>query len=208
MILPSLASADQMRLGEEMARVKPAGRLHFDVEDGNFVPNITFGLKTLRAARERSGAVFDAHLMTTNPLDYVDALGELRFAAVAFHWEATGYPMRLLNKIRDHGMRAGIALNPATPADAIAGLIGAADYVLVMTAEPDFRGDLFQSAMLGKIRRLRELRGDLEIIADGGLGRRELDEVRRAGAAGAVLGRLLFRAEDPERTLRELMEEA
>lgn len=201
-ILPSIASANQAELKEEINRLKGHPYLHFDVEDGNFVPNITFGLKTIRALRPLSSAAFDAHLMVTNPLDYIDALRELNFQAIAFHWESTAYPMRVIHAIQDSNCRAGIALNPRTPAAEILPYLDTVDYVLVMTSEPDGRGDLFQAHVLDKIRQLRAASSRVSIVADGGIDKDILSDVRSAGADTAVIGRGVFSAPDPAERIR------
>lgn len=201
-ILPSLASADQMHLGEAIRSLEGHPYLHFDVEDGNFVPNITFGLKTIRAAAAICKARMDAHLMVTNPLDYLEPLASAGFAAVAFHWESTGYPMRVLNRIHKLRMQAGIALNPCTSAEVIRPYVQTVEYVLVMTSEPDGEGDLFQPAMLDKIKSLSEMsQGRFEIIVDGGIGEKEFPLVREAGATSVVMGRTVFQSEDPISTI-------
>jgi len=197
LILPSAASSNQADLAGEIRRLGGHPYLHFDIEDGNFVPNITFGIKTCRALRPLSEAAFDAHLMTTDPMAYIPELLALDFKAIAFHWESTGYPMRVINAIRDGGAKAGIAVNPRTPAQEIIPYLPEIDYALVMTAEPDGRGDLFQRAMLDKIRALRTARPELAIVADGAVSGALLPEVKAAGADAAVMGRAVFSAPDP-----------
>ena len=113
-IFPSLASADQLKLREEIEKLKNHTYLHYDIEDGNFVPNITFGLGTVRLAAEVTEASMDAHLMVQNPLDYLNDLQACGFKAVAVHWEALDYPSRIITEIKRRGMKAGIALNPRT----------------------------------------------------------------------------------------------
>lgn len=206
-ILPSLASANQMCLGDEIRRVASLGCLHFDIEDGNFVPNITFGMKTIKSACAiAKGAACDAHLMVTNPEDYLDALADNGFEAVAFHWEAAPYPMRLIHRIHALGMRAGIAINPRTPACEIAGYLDSADYVLVMSSEPDGAGECFQERALDKIRFFREQAPSLEVIVDGGVNRDNFRDVVSAGADGVVLGRAIFRAENISQTVADLQQ--
>lgn len=196
-ILPSLASADQMQLEREIRRVESLGCLHFDIEDGNFVPNITFGMKTIRSACVLIPDVSkDAHLMVTNPADYLDALAACGFEAVSFHWEAAPYPMRLINKIQQLGMRAGIALNPRTSAQEIVDYLTDIDYVLIMSSEPDGAGECFQKRILEKIRYLRQQDKHIEIIVDGGVNAKNITDVVSAGANGVVLGRAIFAAEN------------
>ena len=202
-ILPSLASANQMCLKEEIEALGSHPYLHFDIEDGNFVPNITFGMKTIKAAVSESDQVWDAHLMVTNPLDYIEPLAAEGCAAAAFHWEAAGYPLLLINKIHRAGMKAGIALNPCTEVHMLTPYLARLDYVLIMTSEPDGEGDLFQREMIGKVKWLSEkYRDQIEIIVDGGIAEEEFLMVRDAGAAGVVMGRTVFASQSPYDTIQ------
>lgn len=207
-ILPSLASADQLHLEQEIQKAKKAGYLHFDIEDGNFVPNITFGMKTVKSACAiLDHVVCDAHLMVTNPMEYLEELSAAGFQGTAFHWESASYPMRLVNKIRKLGMRAGIALNPRTPAGELTDYLDRIDYLLLMSSEPDGEGELFQTEVLNKIRFFREKNKKIEIWADGGVNEQNFRQVISAGAGGVVLGRAFFQAEDTEDLLTRLQRE-
>lgn len=197
-IFPSLASADLLKLGENIRRLKGHPYLHIDVEDGNFVPNITFGMKTVRAAAGISSAEVDAHLMVTHPEEYLEELAEAGVKAAAFHMEASGYPVRLIHKIHKLGMKAGAALNPCTPYQTVLPYLDQADYVLLMSSEPDGAGEDFQEHVLEKIRQLsRASKGQAVIIVDGGIGPEEYCRVKEAGAAGVVMGRTIFQSEHP-----------
>ena len=202
-ILPSLASANTADLKGEITRLGGYPYLHFDIEDGNFVDNITFGLKTISAVRKLSDADFDAHLMVTDPLKYIKPLAELRFQSVSFHWESTMYPMRIIHEIKKYGMKAGIALNPATPAEAVSEYLSAVDRILVMASEPDGAGELFQKRVLEKIRRIRKLNGKIHILVDGGVDPEIMEIAVEAGADMIVMGRAVFGSPDPEAFLRE-----
>lgn len=202
-ILPSLASANTADLKGEISRLGGYPYLHFDIEDGNFVDNITFGLKTISAVRKLSDADFDAHLMVTDPLKYIKPLAELRFQSVSFHWESTMYPMRIIHEIKKYGMKAGIALNPATPAEAVSEYLSAVDRILVMASEPDGAGELFQKRVLEKIRRIRKLNGRIHILVDGGVDPEIMEIAVEAGADMIVMGRAVFGSPDPEAFLRE-----
>lgn len=183
------------------------GCLHFDIEDGNFVPNITFGMKTVRSACALlKDIACDAHLMVTNPADYLEDLADNGFEAVAFHWEAAPYPMRLIHKIRKLGMRAGIAINPRTPAQEITDYLDRTDYVLIMSSEPDGAGECFQKESLEKIRFFRQRNPSVEIIVDGGVNENNIRDVISAGASGVVLGRAIFRAKDISQTVTDIQQ--
>lgn len=208
-ILPSLASADQLCLKSEIEKVKFTKHLHFDIEDGNFVPNITFGMKTIRrACTILEGVEYDAHLMVTDPLDYIDELGALGFAAVAFHWENAPYPLRIIRKIQGLGMKAGIALNPRTAAEEIQGYLSEADYFLLMSSEPDGAGERFQPNVLPKIRFLRNQAEKKEIIVDGGINEENYQSIIDAGADGIVLGRAIFQSEAPRTFIEDLVSQS
>ena len=202
-ILPSLASANTADLKGEISRLGGYPYLHFDIEDGNFVDNITFGLKTISAVRKLSDADFDAHLMVTDPLKYIKPLAELCFQSVSFHWESTMYPMRIIHEIKKYGMKAGIALNPATPAEAVSEYLSAVDRILVMASEPDGAGELFQKRVLEKICRIRKLNGRIHILVDGGVDPEIMEIAVEAGADMIVMGRAVFGSPDPEAFLRE-----
>lgn len=204
-ILPSLASANQLYLKSEIEKVKFIKHLHFDIEDGNFVPNITFGMKTVKSVCAILEDVsYDAHLMVTNPLDYVEELGKEGFSAVAFHWEGAPYPMRLIEKIHKFGMRAGIALNPRTPAEEILSYLGCADYILLMSSEPDGAGELFQENVLNKVRTIKKEAKNMEVIVDGGINMDNYRNIVSAGADGVVLGRAIFRSENVNEFVEKL----
>ncbi len=202
-IIPSLASANQSCLREEITRVDGWPYLHFDFEDGNFIDNITFGLRTVRDVSPFTGDMhLDAHLMMCDPFLFVDELAALGFRAVAIHYENLAYPSLAINRIHSLGMRAGLALNPRTNAADIAPFVGAVDYALVMTSEPDTLGQKFQPAMLEKIRALRQQSAPgFHIMVDGGIGADELRLVGAAGADLAVMGRGVFKSDDPIRFL-------
>lgn len=204
-ILPSLASANQLCLKDEIEKVKFIRRLHFDIEDGNFVPNITFGMKTVNCVcKILEDVERDAHLMVTNPLDYVKKLGEAGFSAIAFHWEAAPYPMRLIEEIHKFGMRAGIALNPRTPAEDILLYLGQIDYILLMSSEPDGVGELFQEHVLNKVRVIKDKRWDMEVIVDGGVNAHNFQKTVLSGADGVVLGRAIFQAKNVREFIEKL----
>ena len=203
-ILPSAASANQLCLGREIEALGSHKYLHFDIEDGNFVPNITFGMKTIRSVVSKYNKIWDAHLMVTNPLMYIEELAEAGCSAAAFHWESTGYPLRVLHKIKEMGMKAGIALNPNTPAAVLKPYVNRLDYILIMTSEPDGEGDLFQMEMIQKVEWLAGVCGsETEIIADGGIGENEFLCLRKAGATGTVMGRTIFASEHPCDTIEK-----
>lgn len=207
-LIPSIASADQLRIAAEIDRVREWPLLHIDIEDGNFVPNITFGEKTVRAVAGYTGQQLDGHILGNDPAQYLPLFMECGFRRAAAHLEALPYPLSFLNKARDMGMSAGLALNFATPAEAVLPFVSAMDYVIVMTAEPDSRGQQFYPPILEKIRRLREILPEVkEIWADGGINAANMARVTAAGADTLIMGRAVFKSPDPIGTLRTFTEQ-
>lgn len=204
-IIPSIASADQLHIAEEIDRVRGWKWLHIDIEDGNFVPNITFGEKTIRGIARYAPQELDVHILANDPAQYLPLLKDCGVKMAAAHIEALPYPLDFLNRVREMGMKAGLALNFATPAEAVSVFSSRLDYVIVMTAEPDGEGQRFYPPVLRKIKRLREiLSPETGIWADGGVNRSNMDLVLEAGADTLIMGRCVFGSGDPLQTLREL----
>lgn len=192
-IIPSIASANQLCIGEEIGRLEKWDRLHIDIEDGNFVPNITFGEKMIRSIAAVCRQELDAHILANHPQYYLGFLQECRVKSVAVHLEALTYPLDILNQIRDKKMHPGLALNFSTPAEDVLPFAEALDYVIVMTAEPDARGQQFHLPILNKIQRLRKLLpSQVSVWADGGIKDANLAQVAAAGADTVIMGRSIF----------------
>ena len=196
-IAPSILSADFSRLAEEIAAMEAAGAdwIHLDVMDGHFVPNITFGPPVVAAARPVTGLPFDVHLMIAPADPYLEAFAAAGADLITIHPEAGPHLDRSLQTIRALGKRAGVALNPATPAAAIRHVLDRLDLVLVMTVNPGFGGQSFIAAMVDKIAELRALIGDrpIDIEVDGGIGPDSAGAVVAAGANALVAGSALFK---------------
>lgn len=205
-LIPSLASADQLNLKGAIDSVPEAKLLHMDIEDGNFIPNITFGLRTVEAVSARyPDRRMDVHLMVSDPGAYLEALLRTRVESIAFQVEAAPYPAVYLSRIRKGRARAGLAFNfqaPLEPAEIYADQL---DYVLLMTSEPDGAGQAFNPWVLSKIARARALLPErVGITVDGGVSPELLPRVIQAGADTVILGRAVWGAERPGDRYREL----
>ena len=204
-ILPSIASASQYNIEKELGRIgsRYYENLHIDIEDGNFIPNITFGLKTVRQIRENYKLPFSVHLMVSNPENYINELKNTDCCIIFIHVESCRYLSEVLNKIKSLGIRAGIALNPCSDLKNHRYLFGITDAVMFMTSEPDFRGQIFNPAVLENIEEaLGEKR--LELWVDGGVKEEHLEFLKKKQIDYAVMGREIFDRENPEDFLKRI----
>jgi ribulose-phosphate 3-epimerase len=209
-IVPSILSADFRKLEEEVRKAEKGGAdmLHFDIMDGHFVPNISFGPMIIKALRSESSLPFIAHLMVEKPEDVVEPVISAGGDVVIFHIEACRYPLRLIDHLRGRGVGVGIALNPATPLSAIKYVLRYADIILLMTVEPGFGGQEFIPEMVDKIRSLRSLmikQGlQKDIAVDGGVDFNNISSIVYAGANVFVAGTSTFGQSDVEEAVRKL----
>ncbi len=207
-IAPSILAADFSRLGEQVAMVAGAGAdvIHIDVMDGHFVPNITMGPLVVAAVKRVTPVPLDVHLMITNPDQYLEAFAQAGAGTISVHVEATVHLHRTLSRIRQLGLRAGVAINPATPLDAIGEVFDLLDQVIVMSVNPGFGGQSFIPRSIERIADLRARLGDrpVDIEVDGGVDETNAARLIRAGASILVAGNSVFGAPDPAAATRAL----
>ena len=211
---PSILSADYSRLGEQLKTVMDAGArvIHVDVMDGHFVPPISIGSLIVEALRDlvhaREG-MLDVHLMVERPERRIEDFAKAGADSIAIHWEATPHVNYALQAVRDAGVNAGLALNPATPAEVVQGVASDLDHVLCMTVNPGWGGQAYIDSSTAKIARLRELLGpDVPIEVEGGIGAETARTAREAGATLFVAGSSIFGSGDPAGAYAEIAEAA
>jgi len=201
-VAPSILSADFAQLGAQLDEVMAAGArvIHFDVMDGHFVPPITIGPLVLSAIADQvhdAGGAVDVHLMIDNPERQIPEFAKAGADSITFHAEATPHANRLLHSIRELGCAAGVAINPATPVEAVAELRGYADLVLCMTINPGWGGQKLLDTSYNKLERLAPLIGNAPIEVDGGVDVNTAGPLAAAGAHLFVAGSAVFGSDDP-----------
>ena len=201
---PSILSADFANLGEQVRMLDEAGAqyVHIDVMDGMFVPSISFGMPVIKSIRECSDRIFDVHLMIEEPGRYIDDLAEVGADLITVHAEACKHLDRTIEAIKEKGLLAGVALNPATPLSAIEWILPKVDMVLIMSVNPGFGGQKFITSSVDKIKEVKRLRDELnlsyDIEVDGGINIDNLATVLEAGANVIVAGSAIFRGDAAE----------
>ncbi|KAB1440715.1 ribulose-phosphate 3-epimerase [Candidatus Galacturonibacter soehngenii] len=203
---PSILAADFKNLSEDIIKADQGGAqyIHIDVMDGDFVPSISLGMPVIQSIRSCTDKVFDVHLMVSNPERYIDDFVEVGADIITIHAEACKHIDRTLNYIKQKGIKAGIALNPATPLSALDYVLELADMILIMTVNPGFGGQVFIDGMLQKVSTLREMLNkkglNTDIQVDGGITLSNVSQIIQAGANVIVAGSAIFNGDIKENT--------
>ena len=208
---PSILSADFSDLASEIAQVEAAGVniIHLDIMDGHFVPNITFGPPIVAKLRKHSNAVFDTHLMITDPEKYAKAFVDAGSDHITFHIETVDNPEKFIDELHGLGVTCGVTLNPETPVESIEKVAAMCDMVLVMTVHPGFGGQSYIEDAAKKCVRIRELVGpDIRIEVDGGIDRETVANAVGYGADTLVAGNAVFGKPDRAKAINDILSAA
>lgn len=211
-IAPSILSANFAQLGADVAMVEQAGAevIHVDVMDGHFVPNITIGPLVVEAIRPITQLPLDVHLMIENPGNYIDAFAKAGADYITVHQEATPHLHRVIQSIKEKNIKAGVALNPATPLSSIEHVFSDIDLLLIMSVNPGFGGQKFIPSALTKLKQAQEMKQSLglhqiEIEVDGGVNLENIKQISDAGAEILVAGSAIYNASNPKKVVYEML---
>lgn len=207
-IAPSILSADFAHLARDLKRIQNADFIHVDVMDGHFTPNLTFGPGVTEAVHGATSVPLDVHMMVSNPEETIDWYVKAGAAIVTVHYEAATHLHRIISRLHECGVKAGVSLNPATPVNVLDDIIADVDMVLLMSVNPGFGGQSFIPNTLEKLRRLRclcaERNAEPLIEVDGGINVNNASEVAAAGATVLVAGSAVFGADDPAQAIESI----
>lgn len=207
-ISPSMLACDFANIESELKKCESADLIHLDVMDGHFVPNITIGAPVIKAMKAVCDIDFDVHLMISEPLKYIEDFADAGADIITFHVESESDINETVNEIIHCGCKAGLAVKPATPIEAVYPYIDRLSMVLVMTVEPGFGGQSFMADMMPKIEKLRKDFPHIDIQVDGGVNPETIKTCAKAGANVFVAGSAVFKSESPKDTIKQLKENA
>ncbi len=203
-LAPSILSSDMSKMSEAVRMMEKAGIsiIHLDIMDGRFVPPITFGAPVVKGLRKNTSLLLDTHLMVVEPEDQVEQFIDAGADYITIHIETTNHPNRILTRIKESGLKAGIALNPATPLNTLTEpILDTVDFILIMSVNPGYGGQSYIPSSTKKIENLKEIITEgnyqIDIAVDGGIGRNNIEEVSKAGATIIVVGSAIFASPDP-----------
>lgn len=208
----SLLAADFAVLGQQIEETERMGAkyLHIDVMDGVFVPSISFGMPVIQSIRKISRQFFDVHLMITDPIRYIREFAECGADGITFHLEAAEDPDAVIGRIREHGLKAGMSIRPGTPLEAVYPYLDRVEMILIMSVEPGFGGQTFMPEAYERISRLRKKIDtcglSVKIEVDGGIGKKNVQEVIAAGADICVAGSAVFKKRSISENISYFME--
>lgn len=206
----SILSADFSKLSEELKKAEISGidMIHYDVMDGHFVPNISFGIPVLKSIKKCTALIFDVHLMITDPINYVEEFAKAGADIITIHAESSSDIEKTIDKIHSLGIKAGLSIKPGTPSESIYKYLDKLDLVLIMTVEPGFGGQGFIDSTLEKITEIKRYidknQYTIDIQVDGGINDKTAQLVRNAGANNLVSGSYLFNATDMSMAVKSL----
>lgn len=207
-ISPSVLAADFANLESELKKCEKAEMIHLDVMDGHFVPNISIGIPVIAALRKVCSKTFDVHLMISHPKKYIKAFADAGADIITFHAECEDDIEETISEIEACGSKAGLAVKPNTPAEAVYPYLDRLSMVLVMTVEPGFGGQSFMESTMPKLAQIREKAPEIDIQVDGGINPETIKTAAGAGANVFVAGSAVFKSESPEDTINKLKENA
>jgi len=211
-VSPSVLACNFLHFGDELEKISKAGAeyVHIDVMDGHFVPNISFGIPIVEAAKKSTSAILDVHLMISNPERYIKQFAKAGADIITFHYEASNDQEKLIDLIHSYGKLAGISIKPDTPAFVLEPLMHKLDLVLIMTVEPGFGGQKLITSCIEKVSQVKEMSKRLkvnpEIEVDGGITPDNVALLKNAGANVIVAGSAVFKSQTPEEVIKALKE--
>lgn len=203
---PSIYAAPLLDMKNVLEKCRNFDHLHVDIDDGNFVRGISFGIDYIAEVAKETDVPLDVHLEVMNPMDYIKPLAEIGVYSIVAHYEVLPYPLLFLSTVHNLGIKTGLAINMRTPVSAIRPYADMIDELIVITCEADDDGVIYRPGALYKVEEAKKiLRDDALLLVDGGINAKNLEDAVKLGANGAVMGRAVFKAEDPSKAYADIM---